>query len=239
MPSLILHEGRPVDAACLPPGALDALIEAGVVTAESRDGAWMLRAGSRVGVVSMADLQVIIQPKVDMSRIVFLMTYARRPEFWRDDLVRLAQHANPLEAIVHAFIAVAQRVLEQGVLKGYVTVQESLPVLRGRILERKQLRRRFGRAHPLEVRHDEYAVDTAENRLLLLAIERLLRLPRPHPPSSGGAAAIEMAALRCHAPPRRHLCSTLRAVPSEPPLPAGSRASGAGPVRSLRRAAGR
>lgn len=70
----------------------------------------------------------------------------------------------------------AARALDQGVLKGYVTVDESLPVLRGRLREADQIRR-FGVGLPLEVRFDDYSVDIAENRILLAAIVRALRLP--------------------------------------------------------------
>lgn len=127
--------------------------------------------------MNVGGLQIIIQPKIDINRLVFLMGYARRPEFWTDDRVRLDPAAELPEALADAFLALTKRAMGQGLLKGYVTVDESLPVLRGRIREADQLRRRFGRAVPLEVRYDDYSVDIAENQLLLAAAERLLRLP--------------------------------------------------------------
>ena len=66
---------------------------------------------------------------------------------------------------------------EKGLLQGYRTVEEALPVLRGRIRTEEQLRRRFGLPVPVEVRYDDYSTDTDENRLLRAATERLLRLP--------------------------------------------------------------
>lgn len=51
-------------------------------------------------------------------------------------------------------------------------------VMRGRLRESDQLRRRSGLALPLELRYDEYYVDIAENRVLRAATERLLRVPR-------------------------------------------------------------
>lgn len=72
----------------------------------------------------------------------------------------------------------ARRALDQGLLKGYVTVDDSLAVLRGRIREADQLRRRWGQTIPLEVRYDEHTVDIAENQVLLAAVEFLLRTPQ-------------------------------------------------------------
>lgn len=178
MQPLILREGAPLGDVKLPPRVLDALTATDVVSAEADGGSLVLKAGTRVGVVNVAGQQIIIEPKVDINRIVFMMSYARRPTFWRDDVVQLDPEHSLVEALAHAFTVFARRALEQGVLKGYVTVEESLPVLRGRIRESEQLRRRFGRSIPLEVRYDDYSVDIAENRILLLAIERLLKVPK-------------------------------------------------------------
>src|SRR5690606_18903773 len=110
-------------------------------------------------------LQVVIRPKIDINRLVFLMGYGRNQKHWRSDVVSLDPELELPEALADAFLALTRRALGQGLLKGYVTVEESLPVLRGRIRESEQLRRRFGRAVPLEVRYDEYSVDIPENQL--------------------------------------------------------------------------
>ena len=65
-----------------------------------------------------------------------------------------------------------------GLLQGYRTEEGSQLVMRGRLRESEQLRRRAGMAVPLELRYDEYDVDIAENRILRAAAERLLRVGR-------------------------------------------------------------
>lgn len=177
---LILREGDPPRLVELRRPVADALVAAGVVQVAltDRPGWWEVTPGTQVGVVSVAGLQVVIQPKIDISRLVFLMGYARRPDFWRDDRVRLDAAADLPEALADAFVRLARRALEQGLLKGYVSLDETLAVLRGRVREADQLRRRWGRSIPLEVRYDEFTVDIAENRVLLAAVEQLLRTPR-------------------------------------------------------------
>jgi 5-methylcytosine-specific restriction enzyme subunit McrC len=62
-------------------------------------------------------------------------------------------------------------------LQGYRTTEDTALVVRGRIREAEQVRRRFGTALPVEIAYDEFTTDIPENRLLCAAAERLLRLP--------------------------------------------------------------
>jgi 5-methylcytosine-specific restriction enzyme subunit McrC len=59
-----------------------------------------------------------------------------------------------------------------------VTGEESSPVLRGRLRESAQLAMHHGLPMPLEIRHDEFTVDIAENQILRTACERMLLVPR-------------------------------------------------------------
>lgn len=179
---LILREGEPARLVELPHAVADALAEADVVQVvpTTRHGWWEVATGTKIGVVRAGGVQVVVQPKIDINRVVFLMGYARRPAFWRDDRVRLDAASDLPEALADAFGRLATHALGQGVLKGYQSIEQTLPVLRGRIREGDQLRRRFGRMMPLEVQYDEFTVDIPENQLLVAAVEKLLRLPGVH-----------------------------------------------------------
>lgn len=180
MEPLTLREGDPARQVELPRAVADALVRAEVahVSPTERPGWWDVSAGTRVGAVTVADWQVLVQPKIPVSRLLFFMGYARNPSWWRDDRVRLDADADLPEALTDAFVRLTRRALEQGLLKGYRTVEESSSLLRGRIREADQIRRHWGRAIPLEVRYDEFSVDVAENQVLLAAVEALLRMPR-------------------------------------------------------------
>lgn len=69
------------------------------------------------------------------------------------------------------------RALRQGLLQGYKATEESSLVVRGRLREAEQIRRRFGATLPVEVAYDKFTTDITENRILRTAVERLLRLP--------------------------------------------------------------
>jgi 5-methylcytosine-specific restriction enzyme subunit McrC len=139
-------------------------------------GLWELRAGRKVGVARAGDLQVTITPKIPIRRLIFLIGYSMSPS-WSGDEVELDEEDDLLPAIAEAFSRLAQRALEQGLLHGYRSTEESLPVLRGRLRESEQLRGRFGWAIPLEVRFDDFTSDIPENQLLLAAAGTLLRAP--------------------------------------------------------------
>lgn len=146
-------------------------------------GQWLLRAGSKVGTVTVEvpggePVTVRIAPKVPVPRLFFLLGYSRDPRsIWDDAPVDVAEHRDLLPAIAHAVERQTDRALRQGLLQGYRTTEETALVVRGRIRDAEQIRRQFGAALPVEVTYDEFTTDIAENRLLRTAVERLLRLP--------------------------------------------------------------
>lgn len=181
MTPLILREGAPARLVDIPAPIADALNETQIARClrTEQPGVWEVTAGTHIGVAQVAGLQGIIQPKIPINRLIFLMTYARSPRFHHDDVVDLDSEDDLPQALTRAFIRLAARALEQGLLKGYQEIETRLPVLRGRIRESDQLRHHFGRTIPLEVRYDKFTVDIPENQILLAAAVRLLKLPTP------------------------------------------------------------
>lgn len=176
---LTLHEGGAEQLVELDDAVVDVLTADKAVTAArgALPGQWRVTPSTWVGVLRVGDLQVTIKPKVTISRLIFLLGYARDPAFWRNESVLLDGEPDLAEALAHSFARLTRRALEQGVLKGYRTVDESSTVLRGRIREADQIRRHFGRTIPLEITYDDYTVDVAENQILLAAALRLLKAP--------------------------------------------------------------
>lgn len=138
---------------------------------------WSLRPLSKVGAIALPGLEVHVAPKIPIARVVFLMEHTRAGLRWRQETVDVERAAELLVAVVEAFERLTSRALQQGLLQGYRSIDEALPVVRGRIRESDQLRKRFGLPLPVEVRYDDFTVDTAENRLLRAAVTRARRLP--------------------------------------------------------------
>ncbi len=147
-----------------------------------RDGHWLLRAGSRVGAVRTRGGPVVrIMPKVPVSRLFFLLGFSLDPaRAWREGregTVDVGVYEDVVPALAHAVERQIDAALSKGVLQGYRVVEESALVVRGRLREAEQIRRRFGRTPPVEIAYDAYTADTAENRILRAATELMLRLP--------------------------------------------------------------
>jgi 5-methylcytosine-specific restriction enzyme subunit McrC len=66
----------------------------------------------------------------------------------------------------------AERLVRQGLRTAYVEHEDALPVLRGRLLFERQMRRRYGRLDRLECRYDERSGDIFDNQLVLAAVQR-------------------------------------------------------------------
>ncbi|MER5778912.1 restriction endonuclease [Streptomyces sp. NPDC002039] len=147
-----------------------------------REGHWLLRAGSTIGAVRVPGGPVVrIAPKTSVSRLFFLLGFSLDPaRAWRDSregTIDTGGHDDVVPSLAHAVERQIDAALRPGVLQGYRTVEESALFVRGRIREADQVRRHFGRTPPVEISHDDYTADTAENRILRAAVERLLHLP--------------------------------------------------------------
>ncbi|WP_317446351.1 5-methylcytosine restriction system specificity protein McrC [Streptomyces collinus] len=182
-----LVEHAPAVSLALPEAVGRALAASGFLDAAPdpyATGRWSLRAGSKVGAVAVGvpgvdePVTVRITPKTPITRLFFLLGYSLDPKgAWREGEVEVAEHRDLLPALAHTVERQVDRALRQGLLQGYRVTEESALVVRGRIREAEQIRRRFGATLPVEVTYDEYTADIAENRLLRAAVDRLLRLP--------------------------------------------------------------
>lgn len=187
MTELELDEVRPASERSLSADQGRLLAASGVVSAVPspfRPGAWLVGAAGKVGAAQIGDVVVRIKPKVPISRLLFLVGYSLHGAAWQASTVDIDESADLTPAIAQALWRQVARAIHQGLLPGYVTIEESSPVLRGRLRESAQLAMHHGLPLPLEIRHDEFTVDIAENQILRTACERMLLVPRVDEESS-------------------------------------------------------
>lgn len=160
----------------------DALPSLSIEPAVGERADYRLRSGSTVGALEISGLSVLIQPKIGIPQLLSLACYAmgmfKSQERRRFDFQE--QPALP-DTLAMALAAAARRAFGRGLLHGYLTHEEALPTVRGRIRFDDQLRRRFGLPLPVEVRYDEFTDDILANRLVKAAVARLggMRLRSP------------------------------------------------------------
>lgn len=178
---LVLDELQSAAEPCSMDGEAAAqLRETGLVTVSPAvNGQWIILPCGLVGAVQIGDLLVEVKPKskLKLSRLLFLLGYARTPGFKPGDVAGV-EDRDLFGALAESLARQVQSALARGVLNGYVAVEEALRTIRGRIRVGDQISRRPGMLLPLEVSYDDFTVDIAENRILRTAIRRILHVPR-------------------------------------------------------------
>ncbi|MFI5762947.1 McrC family protein [Streptomyces sp. NPDC051563] len=138
-----------------------------------------VEARAYVGVVRLDACEIRVLPKHlgDGLDVLRMLEYAadgriRTPEAGR----RLEAGDADLRDLVALMVTEhCERLLRHGVRKDYVTRQEDLPVVRGRLLADRQVLRHHGRLDRLACRFDEHDTDVVDNRLCAAAVERAAR----------------------------------------------------------------
>ncbi|MBK8695355.1 MAG: hypothetical protein IPN17_24555 [Deltaproteobacteria bacterium] len=137
-------------------------------------GRYDIETAQHVGTIVGSSLRVLIEPKISMSRALYLVGYAT--EAMRIGAVtQLGQDADLLSAMQVLFAEALDRALYGGLVRDYRGHEEALVAPRGRIGIEALVTRRFGVFPPVDCAFDEYTVDTSPNRRLLAAARRMTR----------------------------------------------------------------
>ena len=143
-----------------------------------------LVARDYVGVVQVPGLLVEILPKTDaqassrrtQKNFLYMLEVAGLIRA-RSRSLALLRHEEftLLDAFLLVFADGLIDVLREGVDRGYVTTEDNLRVVRGRLLVHEQVRRNSVQRQNVYVRYDEFSPDTNLNRVLKLACRVLIR----------------------------------------------------------------
>ena len=151
------------------------------VQPDSEEGKFSLKPTSVVGAVEIGDMSVLIRPKIGIPQVLSLACYAMSKFRLRREMFNYpSEYALP-DVLALALTVAAGRAFSHGLLHDYLTREEALYTVRGRIRFDEQMRRRHGIALPIEVRYEEFTDDVLANRLVKAAVARLgsMRLREP------------------------------------------------------------
>ena len=134
-----------------------------------------ITARSWVGLVQFSAFQLQIVAKLagDNLNLVELIDYAtgldalaRYPGFRSIS----GTGTSLFDLIALLFVEACERALRAGLLSDYCEVEDDLPVVRGRLLVRQQVLKRFGKIDRLECRYDEYLTNIPENQIVFAGL---------------------------------------------------------------------
>lgn len=148
--------------------------------ARAWSGDWDLRAHQYVGSIYLGDVHILIEPKVPIANLFYMLTYAYDlPEF-RDEETPLPDSEELFEFIVEIFVRQVQKLVRQGVYRSYLDLEEDDRFLRGRLRLQAQLRRTAVAQRFYQVTN-LFTADILENQILRYTLWQLSRLDYAEP----------------------------------------------------------
>ena len=152
----------------------DGLSSVSIEPVKHTSNKYRLTPGSTVGALEMDGLSVLIKPKIGIPQLLSLACYAMgvyKPQ--EKHLFDFQKDQALPDVLALALSAAARRAFGRGLLRGYLTKEDALHTVRGRIRFDEQIRRRYGIPLPVELRFDEFTEDILANRLVKEAAARL------------------------------------------------------------------
>lgn len=146
------------------------------VVVGAQPGTVFVTATQHVGTLVTPDVEVLVRPKVPLHNLFLLLDVGLPERAWRPEVFAYGTDRDLLPAVASLFARTLQRTLGAGLRRDYRPDRERLVALRGRVDVAAQFRSP-GLATPVACAYDEFTVDIAENRYLLAALRRLLRVP--------------------------------------------------------------
>lgn len=163
-----------------------------VLRATASGGRRVLQAAQHVGVVRLGGRTVQVLPKIHRAgaadrearqreatrNLLHMLSYAGRLPVSEHALAPLLRQGDDwFEILTRLFATHLSEEWQRGAHRHYQSVEDELPVLKGRWRVAEQLRRPE-RRHVFAVAYDEFTADNKLNRVFRYVVERLWRLTR-------------------------------------------------------------
>jgi len=157
--------------------ALGGIRDLDVAPVPGEQESYTLTPGSTIGALQVGDLAVLIHPKIGISQVLSMACYALGAFKPQEGLFYYPEEYNLPDVLALALGRAARQSFGRGLYRDYVTQEEALLTVRGRIMFAEQIRRRYGTSLPVEVRYDEFTDDIPHNQLVKAAARRLSQVP--------------------------------------------------------------
>ncbi|PJF38568.1 MAG: hypothetical protein CUN55_16915, partial [Phototrophicales bacterium] len=147
----------------------------GIEIQQRQDGLY-IKASSWIGVVQFKSFVLLIRPKlsnIHIMRMLIVTSGLERLKQYRTtrDYELYDTNISLFDLVALLLTDACTIIVKEGLLQGYVTEEDSLPVMRGRLRLTDQIRRRYGQLNRLECRYDDHHANIVENRILHTALE--------------------------------------------------------------------
>jgi len=143
---------------------------------ELKDGL-AITSSSFVGIANFSEFSVIVEPKILMKRenLFGMVNFTFGLDDWKHFPDEFSPETNEnylIDIIIHTFTKQCEVLVKQGLYKSYVTHQDDLSYLRGKLLLKQQLKNFLQNKPKFACEYDELEYDNLENQILLFCLNR-------------------------------------------------------------------
>lgn len=136
-----------------------------------------VRVSDAIGAIGLGDLQLIIEPKIPLSHLLYLLVESNQVPRSLYERSSLGTDDNFFDVIARWFVHTCEVLLRHGLVSDYGRVTADLPCARGRIHTVKTAQSVLAGRPVIRCEFDRFGEDTSLNRVLKAAVLRLLGLP--------------------------------------------------------------
>jgi 5-methylcytosine-specific restriction endonuclease McrBC regulatory subunit McrC len=140
------------------------------------DARHTVRVSDAIGVIGLGDLQLIIEPKIPLPHLLYLLVESNQAPRLLYERSSVGVDDNFFSVIARWFVHTCEVLLRRGLVSDYGRVIADLPCARGRIHTVKTAQSVLAGRPVIRCEFDRFGEDTSLNRVLKAAVVRLLGL---------------------------------------------------------------
>lgn len=137
-------------------------------------GEFVFKADSKIGFISVQGVQVNVSPRFPIYNIFYFLGLSQELKFDKEQ-VQISESSDFLTVLFQSFVQSVSFATRKGLISGYVNLEDTLQVLKGRIDFSRQFKRNPGSYYPFEISFDDFVEDIPENQILKKALQVSLK----------------------------------------------------------------
>jgi len=139
------------------------------------DARWSLTVENVIGVIGLGDTTLLIQPKIPVAHLLYLLSVAGIIPRVSDTRSELAGSSSFADLVANWFLGEVEKLLRGGLLQDYEAYVDDVSAARGQILPLASANNFYSGLLALRCRFDDFGLNTPLNRILRAATEIIMQ----------------------------------------------------------------
>jgi|GEM_PF-967752 len=139
------------------------------------EGSYHINPESYVGIIKLPNGILRLNPKVEISNLFYMLSYAYDMEFFRKERVNYEDVSDIYEFIIEIFNKKVTELIQRGVFRNYLESHENLNYVRGKISIMQNIKENNILQHRLFCVFDDFTANIIENQIIKYVLFRLSR----------------------------------------------------------------